>query len=437
MASYEFLTDKQSNYGWGKTWSANGRYPMIAKRSFRTLEDAQAFIDDTSLSGTACKGLILSVFADPKASNNGIYYVEKIKTSDTDTPGILIKAGSGTGSITAENYTAAKALATADNIGQIIYVTTDETSTTEIVPGTEEKPEYVIYTAGPYIVSGAGTVAKLGTTSASGDIAGDVETLKGKVGDLEDAVKVLPELKVKDIKAGEASIVGEGGIVTLDTEFISGSESLNAITHKAIAAKIDLLEEQLSSIPKFDIAVVSELPTEGISDSTVYLLVSGEEEENIYTEYIYVNAAWEKLGEQKLDLSGYLTKTDAESTYVAKEEGKSLISESDLAQIGTNKTTIEELQSAIEDEGGINDQIAALEEGLNGSLTDVVVDESVSASYFEAVKSTDNAKVVKLKPILGNFGIAEGSEAKEGFATVSGVKDYVASELAWIEVEGE
>lgn len=72
---------------------------------------------------------------------------------------------------------------------------------------------------------------------------------------------------------------------------------------------------EVSSIPKFAIQVVTELPTSNISNTTVYLLKTGSESNNLYTEYIYVNNAWEKLGTQAMDLSGYLTKADAEKTY--------------------------------------------------------------------------------------------------------------------------
>ena len=67
-------------------------------------------------------------------------------------------------------------LATADNIGQIIYLTTQ-------VIDVE-----VTYSPGPYIVSGVGTVSKIGTVSASGDIAGVVAALQGTVSTLESTV---------------------------------------------------------------------------------------------------------------------------------------------------------------------------------------------------------------------------------------------------------
>ena len=83
------------------------------------------------------------------------------------------EVGSGNGSlalsaftITAENKIFE---ATAENIGQIIYIT----------GGTESYP------AGPYIVIANGEVSKLGTTTATGNIAGDVESLKTRVSNVE------------------------------------------------------------------------------------------------------------------------------------------------------------------------------------------------------------------------------------------------------------
>jgi hypothetical protein len=78
----------------------------------------------------------------------------------------------------------------------------------------------------------------------------------------------------------------------------------------------------VSSIPKFSITVVSALPTGGISDTTIYLVKTGADSTNLYTEYIFIvddNApssgggydsgvgTWEKLGEQNVNLTGYAT----------------------------------------------------------------------------------------------------------------------------------
>ncbi len=63
------------------------------------------------------------------------------------------------------------------------------------------------------------------------------------------------------------------------------------------------------------------LPTTGIDTKKIYLIrnvMPGGT--NRYTEYMYVNGAWEILGEYKaeVNLSGYLTKTDAETKYVKR-----------------------------------------------------------------------------------------------------------------------
>lgn len=64
----------------------------------------------------------------------------------------------------------------------------------------------------------------------------------------------------------------------------------------------------VSAIPKFTISVVVSLPTSDISETTVYLVKSGTDSD-LYTEYIHVNGAWEILGSQKVDLTGYATET--------------------------------------------------------------------------------------------------------------------------------
>lgn len=66
----------------------------------------------------------------------------------------------------------------------------------------------------------------------------------------------------------------------------------------------------VSTIPKFDIKVVDTLPTDNISSTTVYLVLSGTTTKNLYTEYIYVNNDWEELGTQSVDLSDYYNKSE-------------------------------------------------------------------------------------------------------------------------------
>lgn len=69
------------------------------------------------------------------------------------------------------------------------------------------------------------------------------------------------------------------------------------------------VNSRVSAIPKFSIQVVDALPASAISATTIYLLKSGEDLQNLYTEYIYTNNQWEKLGEQAVDLTGYATES--------------------------------------------------------------------------------------------------------------------------------
>lgn len=131
--------------------------PLDGTSVYNSLEAAQKYASENV---KAYPGQIISVVTDTEVK------VYKINN------GQLEELGKGS-LVTDQNP---KLLATADNIGQIIYLTT------QVIDGE------VTYSSGPYIVSGDGTVSKIGTTSASGDIAGDVATLQGKVSTLESTV---------------------------------------------------------------------------------------------------------------------------------------------------------------------------------------------------------------------------------------------------------
>ena len=93
-------------------------------------------------------------------------------------------------------------------------------------------------------------------------------------------------------------------------------------SEQEVQDKIQEITEQTSSgstTPKFSIKVVTELPTTNISSTTIYLLKTGEEDSNLYSEYIYVNNKWELRGTQKMDLSNYYTKEEVDKMLQWKE----------------------------------------------------------------------------------------------------------------------
>ena len=172
----EYITKKQSNQGWNLSWSALDRYPMIAKRRFATLADAQAFVDDVAPGASATEGLILAVINDTVAKNNGVYYVQSVANTDPEygkllDKGTLVKVG-GTETETAENYTAAKTLSQTLVVGQLIKVANAE----EIEETVDDKVVKNTYQAGFYIVEGAGVISALATSTGSDDEVGALKT---------------------------------------------------------------------------------------------------------------------------------------------------------------------------------------------------------------------------------------------------------------------
>lgn len=101
-----------------------------------------------------------------------------------------------------------------------------------------------------------------------------------------------------------------------DTEIKESVENIkNDLTNyykKSETYNKEEIDNKISKIPKLEIEVVDSLPTENISEEKLYLVKSGAESENLYTEYIYVNGKWEKLGEQKLNISHLATKIELE-----------------------------------------------------------------------------------------------------------------------------
>lgn len=89
----EYRTNAQVNYGFGLSFQASGKAPVIAKRIWKTLADAQAYVDSTT--DTAIAGLQLTVVNDTDASKNGVYFVKEAAGENSKTKGVLVKLAAG------------------------------------------------------------------------------------------------------------------------------------------------------------------------------------------------------------------------------------------------------------------------------------------------------------------------------------------------------
>ena len=132
---------------------------------------------------------------------------------DAETPGVLIKAGTGE-KISATTYADALLLATADNLGNVIFVS-------------EESEDGK---SGLYLVSGVGKIERLGTTTATGDLSGDVASLKSdmdvlkggaevegsidqKINSAVSGIDLSPYAKAEDVNEALAGKVSTDGYV--------------------------------------------------------------------------------------------------------------------------------------------------------------------------------------------------------------------------------
>ena len=189
--------------------------PLDETSVFTSLEAAQRYAANTD--GMAYPGQIISVVTESEVK---VYKINNGKLEEL-----------GKGSLVTDQNP--KLLAKADNIGQIIYLTA------QVQDGEDT------YSPGPYIVSGAGTVSKIGTTSASGDIAGDVATLQGKVSTLEQTVGVKGSgsdnpstglvKDVEDLKSEDTKLAGQINTLSGKVDKIK-VEKLNTAESESFAA---------------------------------------------------------------------------------------------------------------------------------------------------------------------------------------------------------
>lgn len=133
----------------------------------------------------------------------------------------------------------------------------------------------------------------------------------------------------------------DDGNVTIPVDTAMSTTSTNPVQNKVIKAEFDNyytkgnVDTLISNLKAGLVNVVNSLPTVGESGK-LYLVKTGTEDKNVYTEYVYVNSAWEKLGTQKLDLSGYLTVANANNNYVRRafSDEFNFVSESAVGDAG-------------------------------------------------------------------------------------------------------
>ena len=175
-------------------------------------------------------------------------------------------------------------------------------------------------------------VSKTGT-DANPSFAFAFHNLKGQSGsDNVVDVKVNGSSVVDANKVANVTMPTKVSDLQNDSGFISNT--VNNLTNYYLKSEtytkteVDTLIGQISTL---HLEVVQVLPTQDISLNTIYLVPKQSAgTQNVYDEYIYVNNAWEHIGDTEVDLSNYYTKTQTDTLLdgkVDKVSGKGLSTE--------------------------------------------------------------------------------------------------------------
>lgn len=137
------------------------------------------------------------------------------------------------------------------------------------------------------------------------------------------------------------------------------------------------LEDKLSLIPKFSVKVVQSLPNEDISDTTIYLVKELNDENNLYTEYIYADGLWEILGTQKTQIT-----VDNE----LNEESENPIQNKAVSKAISNlSATVNDCVKTVNGKTAENGAVTISGEDINYTIKDLVSEEEYEYNVAEAL----------------------------------------------------
>ena len=216
----------------------------------------------------------------------------------------------------------------------------------------------------------------------SGRVATALDRISGLDTNIEEInTSVAERLKTADLAAKLDAYKAAQGLVSNTTRNLTNYYLKSEIyTKEEVAALI-------SAIPKFEIKVVSSLPTANISLTTVYLVKDTTEGGGLYTEYIYVNGTWEELGNQSLDLSGYVTDEELDNllkSYATLTKVSELIADA-LKPYATDEEVAEAIRVATVNFVTGSQVTTAINEALKSYYTSAQVDAQIAAQIKTAL----------------------------------------------------
>lgn len=251
-----------------------------------------------------------------------------------------------------------------------------------------------------------------------------IKVLQGTLPEFENRIKKWVEQQLKDfdehLNEEIRQFDGRIAIISQDIETLKLTKQ-----DKLIAGSgIDITDNVISCVLDLTLyKIVSELPTEDIDTTKIYLVVDSEGTHgNLYKEYIYVEEEWELLGEYKadIDLSPYLTKVEAADTYATKLELQQEVTRATQAEITEKNRALaaeEQLSKDIDTEK--DRALIAERDNFNRIINEIARAEAAEKANAKAIED-EATRAIEIESALAQGLVEEENRAIEAEEQLQG-----------------
>lgn len=304
------------------------------------------------------------------------------------------------------------------------------------------------------------TTARAAEKKNADNIASNTQAIQKEVTDRNAAIEVEKQRALKAEAALDSKIATHTNEINTalatkadksttynKTEVDSKVSTINQTKQDKLTAGSGIKIENNTISSTLDVQlykIVDSLPTQDVEPSKIYLVLSETStESNKYTEYVYVNNKWEIIGSYtaNVDLSGYLTKTDAASTYqpkgnyALKTEIPDVSTKADTSYVNTQIQTVNtEINKkankadlhAVATSGNYNDLTNKLKAGSGVTITD---DNTINTSVdLSGVTDSISELDSKIEAEISRATIAESNKVDKIVGKGLSTNDYTTNE---------
>lgn len=251
-----------------------------------------------------------------------------------------------------------------------------------------------------------------------------IKVLQGTLPEFENRIKKWVEQRLKNfdehLNEEIRQFDGRIAIISQDIETLKLTKQ-----DKLIAGSgIDITDNVVSCVLDLTLyKIVSELPTEDIDTTKIYLVVDSEGTHgNLYKEYIYVDGEWELLGEYKadIDLSPYLTKVEAADTYATKLELQQEVNRATQAEVTEKNRALAAEEQLSKDIDAEKDRaLIAERDNFNRIINEIARAEAAEKANAKAIED-EKKRAIEIETALASGMVEEQNRAIEAEEQLQG-----------------